>query len=359
MDCDLHCRAARFLRRAFLLRRRAFLLRPRAFLAAIAVAAAVVVAAPPSRAQEFTMKFATLTINDVQHEFIKLFKAELEKATNNRIKVDIYPAGQLGSAARQAEGLRLGTIEAASGPAELFVGADPRFQGLAMAGLFKDLAHVQRAILVPEVRQAISDVAASRGLVFLGGMVFDTQSFGFRTPVTKLADFAGKRIRVLASEGEQAQVNALGGASVPMSLGEVLPALTQGTIDGANSGRPVFVAFKYYDGAPNLLDTHLWAIVSINLVSKVWFDRLPADLKKAVMDANGKVEPEAQKWGAAQLTELTGAWKEHGGKITTLSPEEQQEAEGRVTKAIQPVLDKSAPLKEFYGKIKAGAATVQ
>ena len=256
------------------------------------------------------MKFATLTINDVQHEFIKMYKAELEKTTNNRIKVDIYPAGQLGGAPRQAEGLRLGTIEAASGPAELFVGADPRFQGLAMAGLFKDLEHVRRAVLVPQVRQAISEVAASRGLVLLGIIVYDTQSFVFKTPVTKLADFAGKRIRVLASEGEQAQVNALGGAAVPMSLGEVLPALHQGTIDGVNSGIPVFVAFKYYDGATNLLDTHLWAIVTVNLVSKVWYDRLPADLKKAVTDAGAKVEPEANKWVAARLVQDTNTWKE-------------------------------------------------
>ena len=98
------------------------------------------------------MKFATLTINDVQHEFIKMYKAELEKVTNNRIRVDIYPAGQLGNAQRQSEGIRLGTIEAATGPGELFVGADPRFQGVAMAGLFKDRDHVRRAIVVPQVR---------------------------------------------------------------------------------------------------------------------------------------------------------------------------------------------------------------
>lgn len=333
--------------------------RGRALVATLALLAAALLSAAPARAQEFTMKFATLTINDVQHEFIKMYKTELEKATNNRIKVEVYPAGQLGSAARQAEGLRLGTIEAASGPAELFVGADPRFQGIAMAGLFKDIAHVRRAIMVPQLRQAISDVAASRGLVLLGIIVYDTQSFVFKTPVTKLADFSGKRIRVLASEGEQAQVNALGGAAVPMSLGEVLPALTQGTIDGVNSGMPVFVAFKYYDGATNLLDTHLWAIVTLNLVSKAWYDRLPADLKEAVMKAGAAVEPEAQKWGAANLVADTNAWKEHGGKIVTLSPAEQQEAEKRASAAIQPVLDKSAPLKEFYGKIKAAAATVQ
>ena len=61
------------------------------------------------------------------------------------------------------------------------------------------------------------------------------QSFVFKAPVAKLADFSGKRIRVLASEGEQSAIAALGGSAVPMSLQEVLPALQQGTIDGVNS----------------------------------------------------------------------------------------------------------------------------
>jgi hypothetical protein len=37
----------------------------------------------------------------------------------------------------------------------------------------------------------------------------------------------------------------------------------------------------------------------------------------------------------------------------TLSPAEQQEAEKRVIAAIQPILDKNAGLKEFYGKVRA------
>ena len=79
-----------------------------ALLATLTAASSAVLCAGAARAQDFTMKFATLTINDVQHEFIKMYKTELEKTTNNRIKVEVYPAGQLGSAARQAEGLRLG-----------------------------------------------------------------------------------------------------------------------------------------------------------------------------------------------------------------------------------------------------------
>src|SRR5262245_65490657 len=114
-----------------------------------AMVAGLVLAPQPSRAQEFTMKFATQTINDMQHEYIKVYKTELEKATNNRIKVEVYPASQLGGAPRQTEGLRLGTIEAAIAPVELFVGADQRFQVPALAGLYKDREHLKRVVDVP------------------------------------------------------------------------------------------------------------------------------------------------------------------------------------------------------------------
>jgi TRAP-type transport system periplasmic protein len=287
-----------------------------------------------------------------------MYKAELEKATNGRIKVEIYPAGQLGNAQRQSEGLRIGTIEGAVGPGELFVGADQRFQGLAMGGLFKDINHARRAMLVPQVRQAISEVAASRGMVFLGGFVFDLQSFVLKTPVAKLADFAGKRIRVLASESEVQSVIALGASAVPMSLGEVMPAIQQGTIDGASSGMPVFLAFKYHDAAPNLTDTHLWAIISIGLVSKPWYDRLPADLQKAVRDAAAKVEPELVKWSIAGLETGRKTWTAAGGKIFTLAAAEQAEAVKRVGAALAPILEKNAPVREFYNKVKAGADSV-
>lgn len=327
-------------------------------LGALPLAAGLALAAGPSWAQEFNMKFATLTLNDMQHEYIKVYKREIEKATNGRIKVGIFPAGQLGGAPRQTEGLRLGTIEAAIGPAELFVGADPRFQGLAMAGLFKDTDHARRVIDVPSVKKAIFDVAADRNLVGIYAGVYDLQGFVAKTPITKIADLSGKRIRVLASEGEQAQVRALGASAVPMSLPEVLPALQQGTIDGVSTVKGVFVAFKYYDAAPHLLDTQLWALVPITLVSKVWFNRLPPDLQKAVVEVGAKIGPEIDKWQIARIASDTAAWKEKGGKIYTLPAAEQTEAEKRVTAAIQPVLDKSPPLKEFYGKIKAGAATV-
>ena len=328
----------------------------RVLFSGLAVAAGVVLACVPAQAQDFTMKFATQTLNDMQHEYIKVYKTELEKATNNRIKVEVYPASQLGGAQRQTEGLRLGTIEAAIGPVELFVGADQRLQVPALAGLYKDRAHLQRVVEVPAFRQAIFDVGAARGMIGLSLDAYDMQSFVFKVPVTTVAGFSGKRIRVLASDGEQSAVAALGGSGVPMSLPEVLPALQQGTIDGVNSVLGVFVAFRYYDAAPNMVDTALWPILSVAFVSKAWFDRLPPDLKKIVLETGSKIEPELLKWQIARIDVDTKAWTDKGGKIVKLS--DRDEAVRRTSAAAQAVVAKTAPLKEFYDKLKAITASV-
>src|SRR5262245_17077766 len=60
-------------------------------------------------AQTFTMKFGTATVNEPQHEYIKIYKEEIEKRSGGRIKVEIYPQSQLGTIPRQIAGQQLGT----------------------------------------------------------------------------------------------------------------------------------------------------------------------------------------------------------------------------------------------------------
>lgn len=315
-------------------------------------------AAAPAQAQ-VTMKFATLTLNDVQHETLKLYKDELEKATGGKIKVEIYPAGQLGGAPRQTEGLRLGTIEAAMGPPELFFGADRRFQVLAMAGLFKDNAHARRALDNAAFRKLFSDFSVTRGMIPMNFQIYDHQMFVFRAPVTNLAGFASKRTRVLASEAEQAAVASLGAAPVPMSLPEVVPALQQGTIDGVSAVLGVFVPFRYNDSAPNIVNTGLWALTSTAMVSKVWFDKLSPDLQKAIMETGAKLEAPMYQWQIKRIADDTKTWTDRGGKIVKLSDAEQADAVKRVTASLQQVLDKNPPSKELFTKLKAIADTVK
>ena len=90
------------------------------------------------------MKFGTATFNDTQHQYIKFYKEALEKASNGRIEVGIYPRSELGPIPRMIDGLQLGTIEAFIAPADFYVGVDPRFGVFSTPMLFKDKDHATR-----------------------------------------------------------------------------------------------------------------------------------------------------------------------------------------------------------------------
>lgn len=324
--------------------------------AAVAVALAVGAAgfAGPAAAQQpLVLKFGNQTQNDVQHEYMKVFKAKLEEASKGRIRVDLFPASQLGPFPRQIEGLRLGNIQALTGPFEFFVGIDPAFQVTSMAGLFRGNEHMRAVADKPEFRKLLQDIGEKKGVTVGAFIVYDMQYFTFKQPVATLADAKGRRIRVLASEAEQASVQSLGMASIPMALPEVLPALQQGTIDGVSSGLTIFTSLRYYDAAPNALDTKLWGIMTGVLFSKEWLSTLPADLQKIVLDTAKSIEPENHAWNTKNLINAREVWTKNGGKLAKLSDAEQADAQKRVTDATLKVLAKYPAVKAVYDQVQS------
>src|SRR4051794_3512181 len=117
------------------------------FLAAGALCAASFAAAAQA---PNVMKIGTATLNDSQHEWMKIFVSHIEKDSGGRIKGEIYPASQLGPIPRMIENTQFGAIQGYIGPPEFMTGIDPRFQVLAAPGLFKDMAHAQRTLTDPE-----------------------------------------------------------------------------------------------------------------------------------------------------------------------------------------------------------------
>jgi TRAP-type C4-dicarboxylate transport system substrate-binding protein len=98
-------------------------------------------------AQQFTMKLSSPTINDVVHEYYKTLKTGVEARSGGRIKVEIYPANQLGQLPAVVEGVALGTIEVGSAANGFWVSLEPRFQVLDAPGLFDDVLHGYRILI--------------------------------------------------------------------------------------------------------------------------------------------------------------------------------------------------------------------
>ena len=264
--------------------------------AAGAVALAFAFAPSPSPAAEFVMKFGTATFNESQHQYIKFYKEAVEKAANGRIEVGIYPRSELGPIPRMIDGLQLGTIEAYIGPADFYVGVDPRFGVLSTPMLFKNNDHASATVLDPALNEHLLGLGEPKGLVGLGTFGLGASNYAAKSPILRLADFSGKKLRVNATAMEREKMRRLGATAVPMPLNEVLPSLQRGVIDGTMSGNSVFIAFKFNDVVKVITVTNDTMLVSLGVVSKVWFDKLPSDLQKAVLDAGRQTQMRTNKW---------------------------------------------------------------
>ena len=305
-------------------------------------------AAAPAFAQS-VVKLGTATINDSQHEYIKRFAERMNQQMAGKVKVEVYPAEQLGNNARMLEGLALGTMEGVIGPPEFIVGVDPRFQIVGAPGLIKDMHHAVRLSQDAKFREAFLNYGEAKGLKGLALIFYGTNSWATRKPVQSLAEFKGMKVRVLASQMHTVPLAAIGVTGVPMAPSEAVQALSSGAIDGVRTGITVFTTFKYYDIVKDLTQVDGdGTILSMFYVGKKWFDGLAPDMRKAVVDTAAAIEPEMNQWAVDENVKAEGIWKQQGGKVHRITGRDQAEFQKRMRAAADEVAEKNPRIKDAY-----------
>jgi TRAP-type transport system periplasmic protein len=315
--------------------------------------------ATPAAAQT-AIKLGTATINDVQHEYLKRFAERMNKQLAGKVKVEVYPAEQLGNNARMLEGLALGTIEGVLGPPEFIVGVDPRFQIVGAPGLIKDRDHAVRLTQDPKFREALFGFGEEKGIKGLGVVLYGANVWATRKPVKSLADFKGMKVRVLASQMHTVPLQHIGVTGVPMAPSEAVQALSSGAIDGVRTGITIFTTFKYYDIVKDVTSVDGdGTILSMFYVAKKWFDGLPADVRKAVLDTSAALEPEMNKWSVDEIVKGEATWKAHGGQIHRITGPDQVEFQKRMRAAADEVANKNPRIKDAYNLMVERAKATQ
>jgi TRAP-type C4-dicarboxylate transport system substrate-binding protein len=322
---------------------------------AIGIAAALTAGfSAPAHAQ-IVMKVSTATVNDAQHEWIKRFVATVNKASGGKIAGEAYSASQLGSIPRQIEAVQLGAVQGWVGPAEFLAGVDRRFEVLSAAGVFVSTEQARNVLMDETFSKAFLKIGEPKGVVGVGLFVGGPNVIATRKPVDKIAGLKGLKIRVLASTVQLEQMKKLGATPLPMALGEVLPAIQQGTIDGLMTSIPVMTAFKYYDAAPDILETNHSYIISIATLSRRWLDSLPADLKKIVLDSATSTTVELYPWIVNMLTNERKAWTAHGGRITPVPAADRTAMMADLEKTSASVFASEPAVAETYRALIAAA----
>ncbi len=271
----------------------------------------------------FVMKISVATVDDALHQYAKNYAAAVEADSGGRIKAEVYPASQLGSIQRQAEGVQFGAIQCQIVAPEFLFGIDERFEVLAAPGLIKSVTDGQRVAADPAVQRLMLGLGAEKGLHGAALFMATPSSIVARNAIRRLDDFKGKKIRIFASQFQIEAMKRLGAMPKPMSLAEVLPALQDNALDAAVSSITVFSAMHYQSTAKYVTETGQAAIFGIVEVSKKWFESLPADLQQ-VVDRDAAAQAVAIHPQAIAIDEAARkAWLAGGGELIALPPDEQ------------------------------------
>lgn len=323
----------------------------RSLMAACAIAA-VALSAPQASAQT-VMKLANATVNDVQHEWQKVFAAALAKKVGDKVKVEIYPASQLGAIPRMVEGVLLGTIESFVTPTSFMVPTDPRFQIYDVPGLFQSPEHVARVIHDPAYRDHMETMFLDRGIRIIGAIYNSPTLILTKKPAPTLEAMKGLKVRTFASPLQMDPMKAVGAIPVPLALTEVIPQLQSGGLDGMLAGMPILTAFKYYDVAKYVTDLNFAQIISINVVNEMWFKSRPKEIQDAIRAAGREAEQQVFAWGVDNLKKANAAWIENKGEILKLPAAEQDQMMKQFAAIGAKIVEQNPAVKAEYAKFLA------
>jgi tripartite ATP-independent transporter DctP family solute receptor len=205
------------------------------------------------------------------HQGMVHMSERLEYYSDGKMRIDIYPSGQLGSERDTVELVQIGSLamtKVSAAPLEAFV---PAMQVFSIPYVFRDREHLFKA-LDSEVGKELlksTEVARLKGMGY-----YDSGSRSFYmvdTPVETPDDIKGQKIRVMKSQTAVKMIAAMGGGATPISWGELYTALQQGVVDGAENNPPSFYLSGHYEvckyyalnehtSVPDMLlmSSHIW-----------------------------------------------------------------------------------------------------
>ena len=278
---------------------------------------------------------------------------ELDKASNGRLKLRIYPASQLGPVHRQFDLVKNGVADIAVS----IHGATP--------GRYPLTELVSLPFVSP--KEGINSAITSRRLTELAPVYLADEHQGLRilwmavtnplmfhlakTPIKTVQDFRGLRIRY---SGQQLAkiISALAGVPLAVPPGETTDSLAKGIIDGATFPYEAAQSFDLGSVIKYTLEPGVSTATFAVVMNPQKFQELPDDLKALITDTTG---PQAAARFGTEWDEAEKRGKEYmvtkGVKILRLPDEQLQSMRSLlapiVTHALDDLDSRGKPARQF------------
>ncbi|MCX8117990.1 MAG: TRAP transporter substrate-binding protein [Desulfobacterota bacterium] len=270
-------------------------------------------------AQTMTLKLAHMVSTSAHYHVGSVELARLvQERTKGAVKIDIFPAGQLGKGERElVEGLQIGTIDlvvTSTGPMGGFV---PQMLVVDLPFLFRDNSHVDKVLDGPIGEGLLKELekAGIKGIAFWEN--------GFRNltnnkrPVNRPEDVRGLKLRTMENEVHMEAFRNLGADPTPMAWGEVYTALQQGVIDGQENPIGIIRTHKIYEVNKHLaLTGHVYS-PALLLMNDKKFKGLSPDFQKIFVEAGREAAKFERRFNRESEAKWLEELKGFGMLITT------------------------------------------
>lgn len=306
------------------------------------------------QAQEIRAKFGTsLPDSHPQTLGARKFAELVEARTAGRIKVSVYPGGQLGNDVQMQGALQGGTQEFTAPSTATLTGLVKDFGVLGLPFSFTTEKEADTVLDGPFGRKLLARLP-DKGLV---GLAYWENGFrnvtNSKRPIVHAEDIAGLKIRTMQNSLYIDMFGGLGANAVPMAVTELFPALESRAVDAQENPYTVVHAQKFYDVQKYLSTTGHAYDALVLLVSKKFWDRLaPAD-QKAVQEAAVEATAFERKTSRELNARLRQELVKLGMQINEVSPQEK----ARMREKLQPVITKHMTgagedvAREFFAEI--------
>ena len=275
--------------------------------------------APANAADKIVIRFAhsnTPSDMDPYHALVTKMNDKLVKKLGaDRIEIQEFPAGQIGSEERSFQDVQQGILQMtvlAVNNASIFA---PSLGAFDLPYIFKSVKEFDDCVdqnwdLINKRMEAESGTVA---------IAWHSQGFRFITnskqPVAKLADLAPVKIRTPNNPIMIGVYRAWGTDPVPMAMDETFNALQQKVVDGQENSYVVFASNKFEEVQKYMTELRYKLQIIVMVVNDTWLKKQPADIQQAILEGGRLATKHNREMIMAMEARLKPAMKKAGVEI--------------------------------------------
>jgi len=279
------------------MKRRVYMKSLKTFSMMVAVFMVLLLAMPAFGQQKYVLKFNhVLGQKEPYHQGFLNWAKNVEEKTKGGLKIEVFPSAQLGVEEDILEQIRAG--------ANIGQNTDSARMGMYVPGIAclngpyfaENLAEVAKLTKAPTIKAFHDELANKHGMKVLSfSWVQGYRHFFTNKPIRTPEDLKGLRIRTPPAPIWQESVRALGATPVALAFGDMYPALQQKAMDGVELVYNNIPAGRFYEVLKYVSETHHIMLVNYEVISSKWFNALPPDYQRILVEECDKAGIETSK----------------------------------------------------------------